>query len=325
MPNDAHPATDAEEPADSLATLAFVQLWRRKILLLAWGGAIGLAFVGASYLLPVTYRSAARIIPANLVSEESDIPVGGSLLNLARSAGLSVGAGGTDPSALIPEILDSDDFLRGLLDQPIHISDEDSLPLIDLVIDSGEKDRVSAGLDRLSGDVLSSSYDANSGVTSLSATLENATAAADLANLLVPRIEAFYLDMRTSQARHEAVFIAQRLEEVGEALATAERKLADFRERNRAIVESPQLRLEEDRLAREVQVNQEVYMTLKTQQELAKIQELKSVPTLRVIEHASVPRYKHSPSRSTMGVAGFLLGIFGVALFVIVRSDRRTA
>jgi len=108
------------------------------------------------------------------------------------------------------------------------------------------------------------------------------------------------------------------IEYVNVLLKKAEAELADFTARNKKIV-TPELELEFDRLKRSVKVQEEVYITLKKQLELAKIEEQEKKPVIEIIERASPPLFKSKP-RTKMNVilAGFLGGVIFVILSFVV-------
>ena len=68
-------------------------------------------------------------------------------------------------------------------------------------------------------------------------------------------------------------FIKSRFKEVINKLNLAEENLKDFRVANRSILSSPKLMLEEARLLREIQVQTEIYITLRTQLEMLNVEQ----------------------------------------------------
>ena len=98
-------------------------------------------------------------------------------------------------------------------------------------------------------------------------------------------------------------------------LEKAEGDLKVLREKNKRIEKSPDLQLEQGRLVREVRVQEEVYLTLKKELEIVKIEEVKSLPTIRVLDEAVAPIIKSKPNRKLiMVVARFLALLLGVAV-----------
>jgi len=103
------------------------------------------------------------------------------------------------------------------------------------------------------------------------------------------------------------------MEENHGVLKKAEAELADFtarNNRNKKIV-TPELEL--DRFKRSVKVQEEVYITLKKQLELAKIEEQERKPAIEIIERAAVP-LSRSRLRTKMNV--ILAGFVSFCLFV---------
>ena len=62
-------------------------------------------------------------------------------------------------------------------------------------------------------------------------------------------------------------------------------------------------------LERKVRVDEAVWETLTKQYEMAKVQEAKEIPTVRVLDEANVPNRKYSPHRSIIMIVGTLLAI----------------
>ena len=77
--------------------------------------------------------------------------------------------------------------------------------------------------------------------------------------------------------------------------------------------QSPQLAFEESRLRRQVQLRQELYVTLRREYETARIEEVNDTPVITVIDAAVVPQRKSGPKRRLWAAVAFALGgTFGV-------------
>ena len=74
-------------------------------------------------------------------------------------------------------------------------------------------------------------------------------------------------------------------------LTKAENRLKEFREKNRQVL-SPQLLLEQERLIRDVQINATIYTELRKQFELVKIEEVKNIPIINIMDTARAPAKK---------------------------------
>ena len=83
--------------------------------------------------------------------------------------------------------------------------------------------------------------------------------------------------------------------------------MKEFRERNRQVQYSPALMLEEERLTTETEVQKGIFITLKEQYELTKIEEVEEGSTVQVLDEPVAPYEKSSPK--------VLLSLF-LALFI---------
>ncbi len=116
-------------------------------------------------------------------------------------------------------------------------------------------------------------------------------------------------------------FIQERIQDVKLELETAEEHLKTFREKNRSIIESPQLQLEIGRLTRDVELQNQLFITFQEQLELAKIKELDETPTLTVLDKAVSTLNKDKPNLKLMIVIPILLGgIFATAFTILKRE-----
>ncbi len=130
------------------------------------------------------------------------------------------------------------------------------------------------------------------------------------------------LHSMSTQAGENRRFVEGRLGEVSQSLAKAEGALLDFRERNLRIGNSPRLLLEEGRLTRSLREQEEIYLTLQRQYELAKLEEMRDVPTLSILDPAVRPISKYSPKRVVLSVFGFLIGGFTAFAALVMRTSR---
>ena len=152
--------------------------------------------------------------------------------------------------------------------------------------------------------------------------------AAAIANRMANRLDQLNQDIGRSNAREQREFIAGRRAEISTELQAQEERQKVFRETNRNYTSSPHLMLEFERISRRVRLGEEVYLTLTRELELAKIDEIKDVPVINVLDKALSPTSHHYPRRSLIVVATFLLSIV-VGLFLVLawsgRQHFRTA
>lgn len=140
----------------------------------------------------------------------------------------------------------------------------------------------------------------------------------------VDAVETYNRESRRSLAAVERQFVEGRLAEAALDLRYAEDRLQRFLAANRDMSPTSQLAFERERLDRVVQLKQEVYVTLATNHEEARIREIRDTPVITVIEP---PRVMHNPEprkRGTRVVLGLLIGAFiGIVVTLLTDAARR--
>jgi uncharacterized protein involved in exopolysaccharide biosynthesis len=257
-------------------------LYQQRVLIAAItavGIVLGLVMAIVS---PRMYVARTKIIPTSYLSASSD----GSALTQLRGVGAQLGIGAGGPamiaSPLFPQLLSSSELIGRILSREYPLRDGRSIGLAQyLKIERTDP--------------------------------ENALRVAVVANAGAEELDHFLKELKTSQAGEKARFIAQRLDEVQTQLQQGEDALKVFREQNRQVLGSPLLMLEEARLARTVSMNEQVFITLKTQLETARIEAVRDVPDIAVIEKATPPSPRSNRRRILM-VATLLFGFTGIAV-----------
>jgi uncharacterized protein involved in exopolysaccharide biosynthesis len=164
------------------------------------------------------------------------------------------------------------------------------------------------------------------GVITLSIQAPYPTLAVDIASRLLDELNRFNVERRKSQATAEKTFVENRMAQANSELLAAESRLQDFLTQNREYARSPRLAFDQDRLAREVSMRQQIYTSLAQAYEQAKIDEVRDSPVLTVVEPpvpAALPDSRGVLKRSLLAVVvGLLLGILiaGIKEY-IGRSD----
>jgi uncharacterized protein involved in exopolysaccharide biosynthesis len=190
----------------------------------------------------------------------------------------------------------------------------DSATLLSILTAGGEAvvDSLGPGVTKLSQRV-STSVDNLTGIVRLTVETEYPELSAHVANHFITVLNEFNARTRQSQARERRRFAEQRAEEAEAALRAAEDELRSFYERNRSLGQSPQLRFEEDRLQRQVDIRRDLFLSLEREYETARIQEVNDTPVITVIDPAVPPQRRAKPRRRLMVVVAVVLaGMFGV-------------
>lgn len=308
---------EAETPVDWLEILSV--LWNSRKLIAAVTGSVTVLSIIISLSLPESYKSTATLLPE---TEKSKLASLGGLSDLAALTGVSVG-GEVSLVKLYPTIIKSGAVLKNVLYTKYQTKKfKDSIDLIQFWNIEGESNehKYQAALNLLR-DGLGVLLDAKTGVVSVSIETSEPQLSADIVNNVTKELDIFIRTKRTFNASEQRKFIEGRLVEVKADLEKAENRLKEFREKNRRISDSPQLLLQQERLIREVQINTTVYTELKKQYEVIKIEEVKNLPIINVLDKARAAAHRERPKR-TMLVATWCVMSLLVALAFVVGQHR---
>jgi uncharacterized protein involved in exopolysaccharide biosynthesis len=296
--NEQSPHTTLEEkPFPWEQILSAVWLQRKWILIVSFGAAV--IALGVTFLISPLYTAQTSILP-----------------ELTRETGLNVGE--TPVSKLYPMIVSSERILQGAIYHK-YTTLAYSQP-VDLVeywkIDSGTQNEQFDKALRLLRGRMDINFDTRLGTVSIGVQMEEPQLAADVANQITAELDDYTRTKRKTNATLQREFIETRMQEVENQLEKAERTLKDFRESNRRIMDSPQLLMEQERLSRDVQINSTVFIELKKQFEIAKIEEIKNIPIINVLDAARPPVRKSSPKRATTAALTFLVSLLAAISYV---------
>ncbi len=188
-----------------------------------------------------------------------------------------------------------------------------------------EAEKQELALRRLRG-LITADLDRPSGVVTFDVETDNSALSAQIAKRLLDLLNRFNLETRQSQASAERRFTEGRLAEAKEELLQAENQLQAFLEVNRDLGTSPLLRFRQDRLEREVSVRQAVVSALAQNFEQARIDEVRDIPVITVVEAPLAPALPDRRMLLLKGVlaliAGALLGSLLAFVLAFVRASR---
>lgn len=228
--------------------------------------------------------------------------------------------GGSDFSLLYEEIVKSRRVITKILKKRFR-SDEHKkkLTLLDILVIKGERieERLDIGYERFLSNMLEVTFDNRKRITSIYVRTHEPQLSADIAHSLIDELDKYSREITIKEAIENKVFIESRLTETLNLLEIAEENLKGFRETNKRIEKSPDLQLEQGRLAREVRVQEEVYLHLKKEHEKVKVEEVKSLTTVRVLDEAVAPIFRDGPRRLwRMGIFTFVSLILGIMVAI---------
>jgi uncharacterized protein involved in exopolysaccharide biosynthesis len=286
-------------------------LWQKKVLL-------GITTVLCAIIVYTiaSFQEKQYEVTTKIISHAGSNKIG-DIAQLAAVAGISLGSGDkSDISQYLPELVTDREFLKKLVWKKWPTKTDDSITLFTLygiVVDTSKKDwkgfyeQIASGI--LRGKGIELIADSKTGILTLSTVAKDPVSAYAINLETIFLLDEYIKNNMKSQAREQRLFISQRLSEVKEQLAVSENDLVRFR-MNNVSSSSPRLQQEEQRLVRQVTINQEIYLQYVKQFELARVQELNDVPILEIIKHPEVPFNSSNISKKVMAVVGGFAGFF---------------
>lgn len=291
--------------------------WTHRKGLLTAATIVAAATLIVNLLLPAWYRTTAKLLP----DLERSRPVG---LGQAAEVAQLVGVGGPsqDPGRLYPAILTSETILReAILTRYRTQTHPDSVDLIGVFNPRGETPE--ENLETISSrlrDLMGVQFESRTGVVTVSLEMRDPQLAADVLNTIIGSLDLFMRRKRATNATEQRKWVEMRLRDIRLELRTAEENLRSFREKNRRMLDSPLLLLEQERYVREVQMKSAVLIELIKQLELAKIEEIRNIAIVSVLDPARPPVRRERPRRAVNTILAFIGTLLAGAAIVGVRS-----
>jgi len=269
------------------------------------------------------YTATAKIIPTSGGESISE------LRGLAAQFGVTVPGGEkTDISsaAIYPEIIKSRTLARTLLKRKFDTHEFGSQKQLLQILTYGNDEPelgldtlMKMGIETLTESMIEVSKDRESFILTVGVSAFEPQFAADLAMAVIEELDRFQRKIKLQRISEKRKFIQDRIVAVQTDLEKAEDALKQFRERNRQIASSPALLLDQERLAREMEVQKNIFITLKQQLELAKIKEVEEASMVQVLDVPEAPLDRSKPKRKR---AVLLAGILGIGLGIFIAFIR---
>ena len=239
--------------------------------------AIAVAFV---LLKPRAYTATAAFI------SQARRP-SGVLGSLAGQLGVDVSMGdvGTESPQFYVDLLSRQSTLRALVDTSYPgIRGKSYRNLVEYFGVAGstydiQRDRAVRKLSKL----IDAAANLKTSVVTLTATSPEPELSSAIVDRMIALLKEFNLERRKSQAAAERDFVEARLEQARKELRDAENRQEEFFQKN-AVIASPRLRLEAERLAQDVALHRALYATLSQSYEQARIDAVRDTPVITVIE-----------------------------------------
>ncbi len=318
-----HSSPFYDEDTISLSDILLTMAEQLKVIVLTTFISVFLTFTYVQFIQTPQYVSWATV----LLPENKAGSLGG-LAGLASQFGVNVPTGAqadlSSPS-LFPELLRSRTFAEKILDKKFYTKEYGKELSLLAILTHGE-DPPEVGKDTLVTQALSSleeilafDQDPSSTFSVIKVTANDPVFAKDLAEVVLSELEALNRYFKSQTVNEKTTFIHQRIASVEGDLEASEQALKLFNEKNRQI-SSPALKLEQERLARDVEIQKSIFLTLKQQLELAKIEEVQEASIVQILD---IPQVALGPSNKNLIFNVLLAGISGLGLgvaFGFIRS-----
>jgi uncharacterized protein involved in exopolysaccharide biosynthesis len=304
---------------------ACARYWRP----LAWTplSAAALALI-LCLILPPRYVAKADFVPET----RTPIQLPGAVAGLAGQLGLSLGRDPTESPRFYADVVRGRAIADAVLQTKVlGPNGRDSLPLLDVWHVRGKslRDRLNRG-DKVYRRRVGADVNTNTSVVTLTVTGPTPDIAVATATRVLDLLNEFNLHTRQSSARAKLAFVQQRVEDAQAELHAAEQDLETFLERNRLYQSSPELVVAYDRIQREVQTRQQVYLTLVAQLETARIDAVNDTPVITVIDPPVLPTRPAWPRpvlfTATLAILGLAAALAGILIAdYLARSGARAS
>ena len=163
----------------------------------------------------------------------------------------------------------------------------------------------------------------NSGLIVVSVSMEEPQLASEISNYISKYLVNFIKYQQKVFADKSKDFILERMELAEQDLSFSEDKLIEFRKKNPLVLDTPDLQLYRARLSRSVEVNQQVFITLREQLEIAKIESNKERLYINILDEAYPNPSKSGPQRLflilVITFSGFLISLLSYVLLINFR------
>lgn len=286
--------------------------------------AIGAVLLGliATLIIPPVYRAEASFVANSSSSklQASGGGGGGALGGLLQQFGGSVGGDPSESPNFYVELLTSRELLTRLLDSkfpnPRTEGPRDSATLLD-ILKIKKPDRAAqleVAVKNLTK-TIGPGMDPKTNLVWFSVDAEWPELSAQVANRLIDLVSSFNREKRMSSAKSKREFLQMRHDSARTALRDAEERQRLFLEQNRGLIMAPSLKFEEQRLTRDVDLANDLYINLDKQLEVARIDEINDAALITVIDSAVVPRKARWPRYGVMTFTALVLGTLVGLLF----------
>ena len=348
---------DTRQSAPNMEEIDLLKLaksvWRKRAFILKAAAVGAVVGVVVAFSIPREYTTTVKMAPEGVKTSAA-----GGMADLAAMAGINLGgqnqSGDGINLMLYPDIVSSTPFIVEMSQIPVrgkempspvslydYVDQELSAPwwshvvgapmrLIGWIFSSEDGDAAEAlnpyALSREQSLVLNAlqhriaiSVDKKTGVITATATMQDPLVAAQAADSMVGKLEAYMSEYRTEKAKRDLAFTQNLFDEARQQYYEAQQRYARAVDANRNFArQSAQVEL--DRLQNEQQLAFGVYSQLAQQLENAKIKVQEQMPCVTIIEPASVPVNRSNMGKPVILFIFVFLGLMAGTGYVVIKE-----
>jgi len=283
-----------------------------------------LTCIAVFFIVRPVYTSTAKVLPIGEKGNSFS-----DMAGMATQLGLSLpmNMGNEIPwDEMFPEIVKSENLKENILTQQFNSDKYGIDQSLNTIIENEYKlsdepnhIRNKMSLDKLN-ELINVSKSRLSPIVTINVDFFEPQLAGDILSAVIQESGKALIKLKSKQISEKRKFIEERISEVFESLKMSEVALKDFQESNRKPDRSPALKLEESRLEREVTLHNSLYVTLKSQFENVKIEEVEESAMIQVVDGPIVPFRLTKPKRFLSIVFAMAITFFGL-FFIFYLKD----
>lgn len=273
------------------------------------------------FLAKPTFESTATIFPSF-----GDSGSNSNLLSLASRFGVSIPSQFEETDFLsadmYPAIVKSRTLAKTILNRKFDSEEHNGkISLLSILTDpkdfedTDSSEVIAKKIKYFTEEIVKISQNPETPLYTLKILTEGPLLCAQIANAVIEELDTLQMEFRSQGVLQKKEFIEERITDVEHELRKAENALEKFRVQNIQISYSPSLLLEQERLEREMQVQTEVYISLKQQYETVKIEEVQETSFVQVLDEPNIPI---KPSKPRKIFILFFVTFGGLALGILI-------
>ena len=164
----------------------------------------------------------------------------------------------------------------------------------------------------------------DTGLTMIEVWMEDPLITRDMTNFIIEAMIEYTKELKVEKWRSNREFLIQRMAEVKVELKQTENNMIKFQKDNQRVMDSPELLIDLANLKREVEMKTQIFMTLQSEYEFARLEEAKDLSGIVILDSANYPTEVARPLIiMILFVSIFVGAMLSIPIFLIYRGIRQ--